>query len=555
MTATMPQDPETRLAVEVHGLRVVTEAGQPIVDGVSFTVYPGEVLAVIGESGSGKTTTALALLGFAGPGTAIAAGTVRIAGEALLGRPEPQTRRLRSRLVSYVPQDPALALNPARRVGVQLYEIVRAHGRHADADGAVGRALERARLPTDQRFLRRFPHQLSGGQRQRVVIAQALLLDPAVVVLDEPTTGLDAVTRQEFLTHLDRLRAETGAAMVYVTHDVAAIAPLADRVAVLHSGRIVEQGPARTVLVRPAAVYTRHLLAAVPDPHRPTPRPDGPDPDTTGALLRIRGLAATHRSGAQQVVAAHGVDLDLPAGTCLALVGESGSGKTTIGRCVAGLHRPDTGTVTLDGKPLGPTARRRDRDQRQAIQIVSQSASESLNPRRTVGAELARVLRHFDTVGEADTARRVAELLDSVRLPQAMADRYPGQLSGGERQRAAIARALAAGPRVLICDEITSALDVSVQATVLDLLSDLRRRLDLTLLFITHDLGVVASIADHVALLHHGRIEVSGPTRDVLHDNPHPLARRLLDAAPSLSLSHHPGALAPPIGRTPHPHH
>ncbi|CRK57914.1 Dipeptide transport ATP-binding protein DppD (TC 3.A.1.5.2) [Alloactinosynnema sp. L-07] len=514
MTGTTP-------AVDVRGLRVVTDSGRPIVDTVSFSVEAGQLLAVIGESGSGKTTTALALLGWANAGTAIDAGEVVIAGESMLDRPD--VRSLRSTLVSYVPQDPLRALNPARRVGVQLAEILRVHGMRQDADTAIATALDRARLPADPRLLRRYPHQLSGGQRQRVVIAQALLLDPAVIVLDEPTTGLDAVTQREFLTHLRQLRAQTGAAMVYVTHDVAAAAEVADRVVVMRAGVIVEQGPADEVIGRPREPYTRELIAATPDPRaRVAARPETP------TVLRVRGLTASHGS----VVAAQDVDLDLTAGRCLALVGASGSGKTTIGRCVAGLHRPDAGTLTIDGVTM---THRRTRDQRKRIAIVVQSPGDSLNPRRTVGAELARVLRFFGTGSES----RVGALLDSVRLPRELADRYPAQLSGGEQQRAAIARALAADPAVLVCDEITSALDVSVQASVLGLLSELQRDLDLALLFITHDLGVVAAIADRVALLDGGRIHAQGPTGEILRDDtPHPLAERFLTAAPATRHAH-----------------
>ncbi|MFI6824131.1 ABC transporter ATP-binding protein [Micromonospora sp. NPDC050187] len=534
--------PPTRhqLAVAVDGLRVRTDAGQPIVDSVTFDLAAGHLLALIGASGSGKTTTALALLGWANPGTTITAGTVRIEGQPILCRADTDLRRLRSRLVSYVPQDPLQALNPARRIGRQLSEILRAHQRARDADAVIGRALDRARLPTDRRFLRRYPHELSGGQRQRVVIAQALLLEPAVIVLDEPTTGLDAVTQHEFLTRLDRLRAETGAAMVYVTHDVAAIAPHADRIAVLHDGTIVEHDDTRTVLRRPRHPYTRHLLDTVPDPHRPAPvttRPAsaaGP-PATSPAVLQVRGLSVTHRDGHQRLIAADKVGLDLAAGSCLALVGASGSGKTTIGRCIAGLLRPDAGTITLRGTPLAPTARRRTVAQRRAIQIVFQNPADSLNPRRTVGTELARVVRYFDTAGDAPVAQRVTDLLDNVRLPHDVVHRYPGQLSGGEQQRVAIARALAADPDVLVCDEITSALDVSVQATVLNLLATLRRELELSLLFITHDLGVVSAIADQVTLLDHGRVQGTGPTRHLLDQSDHPVARRLLAAAPSLS--------------------
>ncbi|OZV77008.1 hypothetical protein CA850_24885 [Micromonospora echinospora] len=535
--------PPTRqqLAVAVDGLRVHTDSGRPIVDGVTFDLAAGHLLALIGASGSGKTTTALALLGWANPGTSITAGSIRIAGEPVLGRTDTDLRRLRSRLVSYVPQDPLHALNPARRVGRQLFEILHAHRRTRDADAVIGRALDRARLPTDRRFLRRYPHQLSGGQRQRVVIAQALLLEPAVVVLDEPTTGLDAATQHEFLTHLDRLRAETGAAMVYVTHDVAAIAPHADRIAVLRAGTIVEHDHTRTLLRRPRHPYTRHLLDVVPDPHRrasvttrPT-RADGSPAAPAVPVLQVRGLSVTYRDGHQRIVAADRVDLDLEAGSCRALVGASGSGKTTIGRCVAGLLRPDAGGIALRGAVLAPTARRRTPTQRRAIQIVFQNPAESLNPRRTVGAELARVVRYFDTTAGASVAQRVGDLLDSVRLPHGLVHRYPGQLSGGEQQRVAIARALAAGPDVLVCDEITSALDVSVQATVLDLLAALRQELGLTLLFITHDLGVVSAVADQVTLIDHGRVQVTGSTRYLLDESDHPLARRLLAAAPSLS--------------------
>ncbi|MFE0591660.1 ABC transporter ATP-binding protein [Micromonospora echinospora] len=530
-----------QFAVAVDGLHVHADSGRPIVDGVTFNLAAGHLMALIGASGSGKTTTALALLGWANPGTTITAGSIRIAGEPILGRADTDLRRLRSRLVSYVPQDPLHALNPARRVGRQLFEILHAHRRTRDADAVIGRALDRARLPTDRRFLRRYPHQLSGGQRQRVVIAQALLLEPAVVVLDEPTTGLDAVTEHEFLTHLDRLRAETGAAMVYVTHDLAAIAPHADRIAVLRAGAIVEHGGTRTLLRQPRHPYTRHLLDVVPDPHRrasvTTRSTSAAGSPTTPAVpvLQVRGLSVTYRDGHQRLVAADRVDLDLEAGSCRALVGASGSGKTTIGRCVAGLLRPDAGGIALRGVVLAPTARRRAPAQRRAIQIVFQNPAESLNPRRTVGAELARVVRYFDTAAGAPVAQRVGDLLDSVRLPRGLVHRYPGQLSGGEQQRVAIARALAADPDVLVCDEITSALDVSVQATILELLAALRQDLGLTLLFITHDLGVVSAIADQVTLIDHGRVQVTGSTRYLLDESDHPLARRLLAAAPSLS--------------------
>lgn len=556
-------------ALRVSDLTVATNHGDPIVSGLSVTLHPGEMLALIGESGSGKTTTALAMLGWANPGTVITSGQIHIGGTPILGRPETQTRRLRSRLVSYVPQDSARALNPARRIGAQLAEILRAHGQPGDRDRAIARVLEQVQLPIDRGFRRRFPHQLSGGQRQRLTIAQALLLQPELIVLDEPTTGLDTLTQHDLLTHLDQLRANLGAAMVYVTHDVAAIAERADQVAVLYAGTLVEHGPANTVLDRHRHPYTRGLLDAVPDPRNPTrlvgipgtvapvgarlagcgfatrcahardlchstPPTAGPangaighqvrchhpiDPtsprvthlrpaprtEPASILLQIRGLRASHRGRAETVIAADDVDLDVPTGSCVALIGASGSGKTTIGRCIAGLHRPDSGTLTLDGAPLTPTARGRTPEQRRRIQIVFQNPADSLNPRRPIGAELARPLRCYNTVEPGRVDLRVAELLDRVRLPAALADRYPGELSGGEQQRVAIARALAADPSLLICDEITSALDVSVQAAVVDLLTELRRELGLSLLFISHDLGLVTATADHIALLHNGR--------------------------------------------------
>lgn len=578
-----------RPALRVDDLTVATAYGDPIVSGLSMTLHPGEMLALIGESGSGKTTTALAMLGWANPGTVITCGQIHISDTPILGRPEQQTRRLRSRLVSYVPQDPGRALNPARRVGAQLAEILRAHGKRGDRERTIARVLEQVRLPTGRGFQRRFPHQLSGGQRQRLTIAQALLLEPALIVLDEPTTGLDTLTQHELLTHLDQLRIQVGAAMVYVTHDVAAIAERADQVAVLYAGTMVEYGPAAAVLDQSRHPYTRGLLDAVPDPRDPRPlvgipgtvapvgaRPAGcgfatrcahtrdrcrttpptvalvehrvschypidiaaprvvsvqapPRNEPASTLLRIRGLRASHRGRGETVIAADQVDLDIPAGSCFALVGASGSGKTTIGRCVAGLHRPDSGTLTLDGSTLAPTARGRTPEQRRRIQTVFQNPADSLNPRRTIGAEIARPLRFHDTVEAGRVDHRVAELLDCVRLPAALADRYPGELSGGEQQRVAIARALAAEPALLVCDEITSALDVSVQAAVIDLLIALRGELGLSLLFISHDLGLVAAVSDQVAVLDGGRIRDSGPTLGVFERG---AVRRLLAAAP-----------------------
>ncbi|MGL6280639.1 MAG: ABC transporter ATP-binding protein, partial [Gaiella sp.] len=527
-------------ALRADGLRILAPSGASIVEDVSLEVVPGEILGLVGESGSGKTTTALALLGFAAPGIAIAAGTVEVAGTTVALADERAARRLRGRVVSYVPQDPANALNPALRIGDALRDMVTEHG---DTERAsIGDALAAVDLPGDTGFLRRYPHQLSGGQQQRVAIAMALTCEPPLVVLDEPTTGLDVVTQARVLDELRRLREQRGLSMVYVSHDLAVVATLSDRVAVMYAGRIVEEGPTREVLARPRHPYTRGLVESIPDHVRPieletmagtTPAPDErpagcvfaprcpqrldrcatevpalgvvagarrvacfaweatpavvrADRATRDAaaeretpLLRVERLAAEHRTRHGTVVAAHDVSFDIGHGGCAALVGESGSGKTTIARCVVGLHDAAGGVILLDGAALPARARDRTREQRRRIQIVFQNPYDSLNPRRRVGDEIARPARVLRGLSAAAARADVATLLERVRLPARVGDRFPGELSGGERQRVAIARALAAGPEVLVCDEVTSALDVSVQAAVLELLDDVRRELDL----------------------------------------------------------------------------
>ena len=583
--------------VTVAGLTVTQVAtGGTIVDDLDLQVAAGEVLGVVGESGSGKTTLGLALLGYARPGARITRGSVTVDQVAIPLDDESGARALRGRLVAYVPQDPSASLNPALRVGRQLRDVVVRHAPEADADERVAAVLERVGLPHDHAFGRRYPHQLSGGQQQRVAIAAAVACEPALVVLDEPTTGLDVVTQQRILEEVDRLRRETGTAMVYVSHDLAVVASIADRVAVMYAGRIVETAPTAELLGRPLHPYTRGLVCAAPDHVEPrrlvgisgvapsvserpsgcafrtrctqvtdlctqavpalqrlgaphpvacvhferTPRPafvalsPRTEPDRSAPLLELRELGAEHRTRGDVVVAAAAVDLAVADGQIVALVGESGSGKTTIARCVAGLHPIASGAVLLDGQPLAGSVRRRSREQRQAIQLVFQNPNQSLNPRERIGTAIARAgcfLRDLSRAEGADDARR---LLGLVRLPAATFDRFPRELSGGERQRAAIARALAAGPRVLVCDEITSALDASVQAAVLDLLLGLRDELGLALLFITHDLGVVASVADEVAVLDGGAIVEQGTTTRVLGEAEHTYTRRLVDAAPRL---------------------
>ncbi|HMJ03929.1 MAG TPA: ABC transporter ATP-binding protein [Conexibacter sp.] len=596
-----PAPTRNETALSLAGLDVRLLDGDPIVEQVDVTLAAGEILGLVGESGSGKTTTALSLLGYSPDGVEINGGSLAVAGVEL--RMDDSMRASRGSVISYVPQDPSRALNPSLRIAEAIEDIFAAHGdAHATGErraiGVAARMLDTVGLPATPAFARRFPHQLSGGQQQRVSIAVALACDPAVVVLDEPTTGLDVVTQARILSELLRLRDEQRISMVYVTHDLAVVARIADRIAVMYAGRIVEQGRAETVLRHPRHPYTRGLLASIPDHVRPRAlepmpgiavgvgeRPTGcafaprcpqrterceqelPPLDAIGErhevrcfhwqqtppvkaiplaalrrrrrpqepLLRVERLHAEHRSRSETFVAAHDVSFAVARGACVALVGESGSGKTTIARAIAGLHPVAGGRILLDEQELPSLIRRRSTDQRRRVQLVSQNPADALNPRHTVRDTIgrpARVLRGLD--GRALPAE-VDRLLECVRLPARLASRYPRELSGGERQRVAIARALAADPELMLCDEITSALDVSVQAAVLKLLNDLRDDLGLSLLFITHDLGVVASVADELLVLENGAVCERGPTATVLSAPEHPYTQRLLQAAPSVA--------------------
>jgi peptide/nickel transport system ATP-binding protein len=584
----------TAPVLRVRDLTVELRTGERIVQGLSLQVGAGEILGLVGESGSGKTTTALAILGYARPGVRVSGGEITLAGETVRSGDERAARRLRGRLVSYVPQDPGNALNPALRIGQSLSDMLDEHAADREV-GSVGSALAAVHLPADDEFARRYPHQLSGGQQQRVTIAIALVCEPPLVVLDEPTTGLDVVTQARVLEEVDRLRRERDVAMVYVSHDLAVVSQIADRIAVMYAGRIVEEGAAAVVLAEPRHPYTRGLVESIPDhlvPRRPRgmagvavsigeapagcafaprcpqrverctaevplleeigadrnvrcfewhrtpplelaertePRPSAGE----APLLAVESLRAVH-GRIDPVVAAEDVSFSVGRARCVALVGESGSGKTTIARCVAGLHAPAGGRILLDGEPLAARARGRPREARRRVQLVFQNPYDSLNPRHRVADAIARPARVLRDLSERDAEAEVATLLERVRLPTRLARRFPGELSGGERQRVAIARALAARPDLLVCDEITSALDVSVQAAVLEVLAELRDELGLALLFISHDLGVVASIADEVLVLEQGLVCEEGPVESVLHAPQHPYTRRLIESAPRL---------------------
>ena len=596
------------LVLAVEGLRIETSTGLEIVDEVSFEARTGEVLGLVGESGCGKTSTALAVLGHARIGTRIAAGSVVLEGKHdLLTLPQSARRRIRGRAISYVAQDPSSSLNPRHRVGDQIAETLVVHGtRAALAEETVLALVDRVGLPAQKSFLGRYAFELSGGQQQRVAIAMALACRPRVVVLDEPTTGLDVTTQARVLELVRELARESGAAFIYVTHDLAVIDQLADRVAVMYAGRIVESGPRERVFRAPAHPYTALLLGSVPrlsfrheltgisgtapspggrpagcsfEPRCPLAtdvcRRESPTPTAAGtgrivrcfhsdraptlrvnlelradddvtaekeSLINVEEVVAAYGRDSRKHVVLHGISFSLSPGECLALVGESGSGKTTLGRCIVGLHAPESGVIRLGNVALATTARERTRGQRQAIQIVFQNPDRSLNPNETVKQAITRPFRLFGHGGDRPESVRIAELVERVRLPQTMLNRFPRELSGGEKQRVAIARALAAGPDVIVCDEITSALDVSIQAAIVALLEELRES-GVALLFITHNLALVNSVADRVLVLESGEIREYGATEQVVRRPSHPYTGRLLAAAPELGVENAPGHL------------
>jgi peptide/nickel transport system ATP-binding protein len=589
----------TRPALEVEDLRVEIEGdGSDIVDEVSFTVDAGEVLGLVGESGSGKTTVGLAVLGHSRRGARIVGGHIRIEGRDLLAIPEQERQRLRGQLVSYVPQDPSSALNPALRIRTQLAETLAEHGYGSSEDERRARileVLEEVLLPNDEAFLRRYPHQLSGGQQQRVALAMAFANRPRVIVLDEPTTGLDVTTQAHVLETVRELCRAHGVAAVYVSHDLAVVAALASRVAVMYAGRLVEVGPKLDLFVGAAHPYTRRLVDAIPEisgrhalvgipgaAPRPGQRPSGcsfsnrcayvedgcrtapPPLERVGErhavrcyrhavvralpssarqaaaplpavsrehdLVSIEGVTASY--GPRRVL--HGIDLHVHPRECLALVGESGSGKTTLARCLAGLHDQWQGTIRYRGRPLARSARERSPQQRREIQYIFQSPYSSLNPRKTIQQIVGQPLALFLGLRGHEARRRCLEALERVQLGPSVLERYPHQLSGGERQRVAIARALVAEPQLLVCDEVTSALDVSVQAAIVDLLATLQRELHLGLLFVTHNLALVRTIAQEVVVMSDGRIIERGTSEAVLETPQHEYTKRLLSDTPSL---------------------
>jgi peptide/nickel transport system ATP-binding protein len=605
-----PQDP----LVAVEGLTIdfwSNDRWNNVVNDATFAIARGEALGLVGESGCGKTTTALALLGFQRPGSRIRSGTIDFGGRDLAHLSRRELQKVRGRRVSLVPQNPTTALSPGLRIGDQLVEAMSVHGVGSSGGERRRRVREliaHVRLPDPERTAQKYPHQLSGGQQQRVVIAMALACDPELIVLDEPTTGLDVTTQAQILDLLRRLRAELGMAMVYVTHNLGVVAAVCDRVGVMYAGELVEDAPVRELFSHPRHPYTRGLIAAVPSiaaPHRSrdivlrgllrrddlpkgcrfAPRCDFaeeacveerqvlvPVAEAHDVACRrvddVERLTAGHASASSYVPLAQAADaalldvadlsitydrkrpfaflsreplivvqdvaFDMRKGETFSLVGESGSGKSTIARTVGGLLRPLSGQLTFEGRNLEATVGSRSKEVRREIQLVLQNPDASLNPRQRVHQIVGRPLELF--FGLHGRARRagVEKALEDVRLDAAFATRYPDELSGGERQRIAIARALAAKPRLMLCDEILSALDVSVQTSIVELLRELQAEQAIAYLFISHDLAVVRSLSHRVGVLYLGELCEVGTAAEVYVPPYHPYTHMLLSAVPEI---------------------
>ena len=536
--------------VTIENLSVTfsTDAGAvKAVDDVTLRVSPGEVLAIVGESGSGKTVTAKTILGLL-PETATASGAVVLrskdgASEAdVISLNKKELREVRGTDVAMVFQEPSTALNPVFQVGWQIAEGLRAHGKLSKKE-AQKKAVDVLRLvgiPEPEKRVKYYPHQFSGGQKQRIVIAMALVLNPGLIVADEPTTALDVTVQAEILDLLRRCRDEFGAAIVLITHNMGVVADLADRVAVMYQGKVVEEADARTLFAAPKDEYTRKLLASVPHigqgavatQDRAIARAERPQaaPVVSARDLRIQYPGRLGRPG---FVAVDGVSFDIRPGEVLGLVGESGSGKTTIGRAIAGLGKVTDGSLEVLGIEMNGVKERQFRKVRSDIGFVFQDPASSFNPLLTIADCVAEPLVVHGRASSPAAARaRVDELLEAVQLPRSYGDRFPHELSGGQRQRASLARALALEPTLLIADEPTSALDVSVQARVLELFADLQREFGFAALFISHDLAVVDLLADRIAVLHRGKLVEEGTGAEVLGNPREPYTQRLLASLP-----------------------
>ena len=511
----------------------------PIVKSVSFKVERGEVVALIGESGSGKTTIALSALGYCKPGLEFTGGEVRLHGRDVISMPPDEQRDLRGQRVAYLAQSAAATFNPALTIGEQVTESPVLHGQlsREDAERRAEELYRALELPDPDRLGKRYPHQVSGGQLQRLMAAMALCGKPDLLVLDEPTTALDVTTQIEVLKAFKSVIKQEGAAAIYVTHDLSVVAQIADHIVVLYAGDIQEEGTADQIINRPSHDYTRRLMAAV----RPPPAAGQGDESLDehrreSPALEVRNVTAGYGRGAAAIRVLSDVNVSVQRGHTVGVIGESGCGKSTLARVMSGLLPAREGDVLLDGERLRPSLKQRARSELQKIQFVFQMADTALNPRQRIDHILGRPLEFYLGLKGAEKRQRIGELLHMVELPAEFAGRYPEELSGGQKQRVNLARALAASPEVLLCDEVISALDTIVGANVIELLKRLRKQTGVSFVFISHDLSTIASFADEIVVLYAGRVVEQGKTDLVLSPPYHPYTRLLIASVPELRI-------------------
>ncbi|EKF43275.1 ABC transporter ATP-binding protein [Nitratireductor indicus C115] len=527
--------------LEITGLTVRltgNDKADPVLDAVSLKIRQGETVCLVGESGSGKSVTSLSIMGLLPKGVlAATGGHIELEGRNLLELNAQAMRDMRARKISMIFQEPMTALNPVLRVGEQIGEVLDTHTKlpAREKKARVLDIMNQVHLPDVERIYRSYPHQLSGGQRQRIMIAMALILEPQLLIADEPTTALDVTTQKQILSLIAELQEKHGTAVLFITHDMGVVAEIADTVHVMKLGRIVEHAPVETLLRAPKQDYTRQLLQSVPSlsPRAPRAMPEGQTVLAVEGLQKVYGAHGVF-SRREPTRAANDVRFSIPRGRTLGIVGESGSGKSTVARCIMRLIDPTEGEIRVAGKEIATLTRRQLRPYRRHIQIVFQDPFRSLNPRWTIGRSLIEGPLNIGEDKQAALAR-AADLLTLVGLPDDAVHRYPHQFSGGQRQRVAIARAIAMEPDVLVADEAVSALDVSVQAQVLDLLDELQQKLGIAILFITHDLRVAAQICDEVLVMQHGHVVEHGTAAEVLSNPQHAYTRALIEAAPGRS--------------------
>ena len=505
-----------------------------IVDDISFDVHPGEVIALIGESGSGKTTISLACMGYARPGCYLTSGSVHLGDESVLEKSLPNLQKLRGQDITYVAQSAAASFNGAMTIDDQVTEIpvitrTMSKGEALAKAKAMYSALE---LPDPDNIGSRYPHQVSGGQLQRLMAAMAMISDPNLLILDEPTTALDVTTQIEVLHSFKKLIHDNKTAAIYVTHDLSLVAQIADHILVLKNGCQMEYGPTEQIISDPQHDYTKALMAAahlMPDViHAPMALSAKQEP-----LLRVDNVTAGY-GPKQDIIALRDIDLRIETGETVGVIGESGSGKTTLGRLISGLMSPKHGAVYLEGRQLPGTVTQRSRDDLRQIQFAFQMADVALNPRQRISKILSRPMRFYRDLSRSEAEREVSRLLERVDLPTDFARRFPPELSGGQRQRANLARALAAEPKLIICDEITSALDTIVAQQILDLLESLQDDLGISYMFITHDIATVSKISERIAVMYQGRIIQQGPVDEVLTPPCHEYTQLLLNSVPEM---------------------